>query len=58
MCSGGKIVKDLLEALHRSINAQKPISYANSIIENWRIQGVRAYKDVIRLDNAFNRWGY
>src|SRR5699024_3880432 len=47
----------ILEALHRSINAQKPISYANSIIENWRSQRVRTYKDVIRLDNAFNCWG-
>lgn len=46
----------ILEALHRSRNAQKPISYANSIIENWRNQGVKTYKDVIRLDNASNRW--
>ena len=47
----------ILEALHRSRNAKKPISYANTIIENWKKQGVRTCKDVIRLDNEFNHWG-
>ena len=46
----------ILEALHRSTNAQKPISYANSIIENWKDKGVRTYKDVIRLDHEFSHW--
>lgn len=56
MCSGEKIVQNLLEALHRSKNTQKSIFYANLIIENWKDKGVRTYKDVIRLDHEFSHW--
>ena len=43
----------ILEALHRSIKAQKPIAYAASIIEQWTEQGVTTYQDIIKKDRAF-----
>ncbi len=43
----------ILEALHRSIKAQKPIAYAASIIEQWTEQGVTTYQDIIKEDRAF-----
>ncbi len=44
----------ILEALHRSIKAQKPIAYAASIIEQWTEQGVMTYQDIIKEDRAFS----
>lgn len=43
----------ILEALHRSLKAQKPIAYAASIIEQWTAQGVTTYQDIIKEDRAF-----
>lgn len=45
----------ILEALHRSLKAQKPLAYAASIIEKWQAQGVKTYHDVIQLDRKFNQ---
>lgn len=49
-----KLPKSLiLEALNRSVKANKPILYANTIIENWENAGVKTYKDVINLDKNY-----
>lgn len=40
----------ILEALNRSIKANKPILYANRIIENWQEAGVQTYKDLMTFD--------
>jgi len=45
----------ILEALHRSIKAKKPIAYAASIIKKWQDQGVTTYQDIIALDRAFRK---
>jgi len=44
----------ILEALHRSTKANKPILYAASIIDNWRKAGVETYKDVMKLDQEYS----
>ena len=45
----------ILEALHRSLKAKKPISYAASIMDKWQDQGVTTYQDIIKLDRAFHQ---
>jgi len=45
----------ILEALHRSVKAKKPIAYAASIIKKWQDQGVTTYQDIIALDRAFRK---
>jgi len=45
----------ILEALHRSIKAKKPIAYAASIIKKWQDQGVTTYQDIVALDRAFRK---
>jgi len=45
----------ILEALYRSLNAKKPISYANKIIESWLADGVVNYQDIIKSDRNFNQ---
>jgi len=45
----------ILEALHRSTKAKKPIAYAASIIKKWQDQGVTTYQDIIALDRAFRK---
>lgn len=45
----------ILEALVRSEGKFKPISYANTVINNWLKNGVQNTKDVARLDRLYNR---
>lgn len=45
----------VLEALHRSVSANSPMLYAASIINNWKKEEVKTYKDVMRLDKNHNR---
>lgn len=45
----------ILEALVRSIDKFRPISYARTVIENWEEKGVKDLRDVSRLDREYNR---
>lgn len=45
----------ILEALHRSRNANIPLSYARTIINKWKEKGVNDYIDIIKLDREFNK---
>jgi len=45
----------ILEALVRSVKANKPLLYANSIIKNWEKQGVSCIDGVRKLDNEYNK---
>lgn len=44
----------VLEALHRSREANNPMIYATTIINNWKEAGVKTMKDVMKLDDAFD----
>lgn len=44
----------IVEALHRSVKANTPLSYAGTIIDNWRLAGVKTYRDVMRLDKEYS----
>lgn len=48
----------ILEALSRSLKANHPLAYAESILENWANSGVKSYKDVVKLDSEYNREKY
>jgi len=43
----------ILEALHRSLNANSPMMYAASILSNWKKEGVETYKDVINSERHY-----
>lgn len=45
----------ILEALVRSIDKFRPMSYARTVIENWEEKGVKDLRDVSRLDREYNR---
>lgn len=52
----GKLPKSIiLEALVRSEDKIKPISYAGKIIDNWLEHGVKNTLDIARLDRVYNR---
>lgn len=48
----------VLEAMTRSVNANSPILYAASIIENWKKSGVESCRDVIEIDQQFSKDNY
>lgn len=43
----------IIEALVRSLSAQKPISYANKILDSWHRQGVTKLKDIQHIDEYY-----
>lgn len=45
----------ILEALTRSVNANNPLYYANSIIENWFINGVDNFERLNKYDQHHNK---
>lgn len=43
----------ILEALHRSLNANSPMKYTASILSNWKKEGIKTYKDVINSERHY-----